>query len=82
MHVTERRYGRFYRAIPLPEGAKADEARAKFENGVLEVIVPTEEQRPKSREIPIQGGTSGTQAASGEQSGAKSGSASGSNKAA
>lgn len=78
MHVTERRYGRFYRAIPLPEGAKVDEARAKCENGVLEVIVPTEEQRPKAREIPIQGGRSG----SGEPSGAKSGSASGSNKAA
>ena len=34
MHVTERRYGRFYRAIPLPEGAKTDDVRAKFENGV------------------------------------------------
>jgi HSP20 family protein len=78
MHLTERRYGRFYRAIPLPEGAKVDQVRAKCEDGVLEVIVPTEEQRHKAREIPIQGGTSG----SGEQSGAKSGSAGSSNKAA
>ncbi len=55
VHVTERRYGRFYRAVPLPEGAKTDEARANFENGVLEVTVPTPEQRSKRREIPIQG---------------------------
>ena len=55
LHVTERRYGRFYRAIPLPEGAKTDDARAKFENGVLEVTVPTEEPKSKRREIPIQG---------------------------
>jgi HSP20 family protein len=82
MHVTERQYGRFYRAIPLPEGAKAEEARARYESGVLEVIVPTEEQRSKTREIPIQGGSSGTNAGTGEQSGAKSGSAGGSNKAA
>jgi HSP20 family protein len=54
VHVTERRYGRFYRAIPLPEGAKLDEARAKYENGVLEIKVPTEEPQSKRREIPIQ----------------------------
>jgi HSP20 family protein len=64
VHMTERRYGRFYRAIPLPEGAKADEARAKYENGVLEVTVPTEERRSKHREIPIQ--TSSPEAAGGQ----------------
>ncbi|HWB95185.1 MAG TPA: Hsp20/alpha crystallin family protein, partial [Bryobacteraceae bacterium] len=55
VHVTERRYGRFYRAIPLPDGAKTDDARANFENGVLEVTVPAEEPKSKRREIPIQG---------------------------
>jgi HSP20 family protein len=53
VRVNERHYGRFYRAIPLPESVKADEARARFENGVLEITVPVEEQE-KSREIPIQ----------------------------
>lgn len=53
LHVTERRYGRFYRAIPLPGGAKIDDARAKFENGVLEVTVPTKEPKSKRREISI-----------------------------
>jgi HSP20 family protein len=55
IQLSERRYGSFYRAIPLPEGAKGEEARAKFENGVLEVTVPVQEQerRGKRREIPI-----------------------------
>jgi HSP20 family protein len=46
--------GDFYRAIPLPEGAKAEEARAKLENGLLEVAVPVQEQKEKRREIPIE----------------------------
>ena len=54
VHLTERHYGHFYRAIPLPEGAKAEEARAKFENGLLEVTVPVPEQKAKRREIPIE----------------------------
>src|SRR6185295_1138195 len=67
LHVTERRYGRFYRAIPLPEGAKTDDARAKFENGVLEVTVPIELLKSKRREIPIQGGSQATTASSGQK---------------
>jgi HSP20 family protein len=54
MQVTERQYGRFYRAIPLPEGAKVDEAKAKFENGVLEVTVPVQAQKEKRRQIQIE----------------------------
>jgi HSP20 family protein len=54
---TERRYGRFYRTIPLPEGAQLDEVRARFENGVLEVTVPVASQRSNTRQIPIEGGS-------------------------
>ena len=36
----ERAYGSFYRAVPLPEGAKAEEVKAVFTDGVLEVSVP------------------------------------------
>jgi HSP20 family protein len=57
VHLTERQYGQFYRAIPLPEGAKVEEARAKFVNGLLEVTVPVQEQKEKSREIPIEPAT-------------------------
>jgi len=54
VHLTERQYGYFYRAVPLPEGAKGEEARAKFANGILEVTVPVQEQKEKRREIPIE----------------------------
>ncbi len=52
---SERRYGRFYRTIPLPEGASADQARADFNNGELQVIVPVQRPESKRRQIPIGG---------------------------
>jgi len=36
----EREYGSFYRSVPLPEGAKLDDVKATFKDGVLEVSVP------------------------------------------
>ena len=36
----EREYGSFYRAVPLPEGAKLEDVKATFAGGVLEVSVP------------------------------------------
>jgi len=39
-YACERSYGSFYRAIPLPDGIKADEAKATFKDGVLEVAMP------------------------------------------
>ena len=53
-HRSERSYGSFYRAIPLPEGAKADDAKADFHNGVLEVRIPLEEPKSNRRQIHIQ----------------------------
>jgi len=57
VHRSERFYGSFYRSIPLPEGAKLDQAKAEFNNGVLEVKVPIPQQQQTSRQIPIEGGT-------------------------
>jgi HSP20 family protein len=37
---TERGYGSFCRVIPLPEGAIADQAKATFKDGVLEITMP------------------------------------------
>jgi HSP20 family protein len=37
---TERSYGSFYRAVPLPEGVKLEDVKATFTDGVLEVSVP------------------------------------------
>ncbi|HEX5029572.1 MAG TPA: Hsp20/alpha crystallin family protein [Gaiellaceae bacterium] len=48
----ERRYGRFARAVGLPQGVDQDNISARYENGVLEVRVPKpEEQKPKKIEL-------------------------------
>jgi HSP20 family protein len=63
---SERRYGEFYREIALPEGVTADQAKAQFRDGVLEVTIPMTQQASRRREIPIQSGETGgagTQAA-------------------
>jgi HSP20 family protein len=54
---SERRYGSFYRTIPLPEGVSTDNAQANFKNGVLEVTFPgaARQIRPERRRIAIQG---------------------------
>lgn len=51
---SERSYGRFFRSIPLPEGIKAENAKASFENGVLDITfdAPKIEEK-KGKQIPI-----------------------------
>jgi HSP20 family protein len=51
----ERESGSFYRSVPLPEGAKIDDVKATFTDGVLEVSVPLP-ARPeaKMRKVEIQ----------------------------
>jgi len=51
--VRERRFGKFSRSIPLPQGVKAEEVIASLENGVLTVQFPksTPEQAPKKISI-------------------------------
>jgi len=56
VHRSERSYGSFYREIPLPEGAKSDQAKAQFNNGVLEVTVPVPESKRQTRQITIESG--------------------------
>jgi HSP20 family protein len=60
VHRSERSYGRFYRAIPLPEGTHAEQAKAKFNNGVLEVTVPLPQQRSSRRQIQVEEGAAQT----------------------
>jgi HSP20 family protein len=53
-YASERSYGRFYRVIPLPEGAITDSVTASFRNGVLEVVTkapPHEINRGRRVEI-------------------------------
>jgi HSP20 family protein len=69
IYRSERAYGRFSRVIPLPAGADAQKAQARFENGVLEITVPIEEATSGRRRIEIQAGSgSGGQRRSGESS--------------
>jgi HSP20 family protein len=51
---TERSYGTFFRQIALPEGVDPDQVQASYQDGVLEVVVPsprTEQERRKRIEI-------------------------------
>ena len=79
---SERRYGQFYREIPLPPGVSADQAKAQFRNGVLEISVPLPQQASGRREIPIStaeaAGTSAGSSASGSGSSRQAGSSGGS----
>uniref|UniRef100_A0A7J3M3T5 Hsp20/alpha crystallin family protein n=1 Tax=Archaeoglobus fulgidus TaxID=2234 RepID=A0A7J3M3T5_ARCFL len=43
----ERRYGRVYRKVALPEGLKIESAKASYRNGVLEVEIPKEKVEKK-----------------------------------
>jgi HSP20 family protein len=54
VYRSERRYGQFYRAIPLPEGTNTEQAKAQFKNGVLEIGIPVPEQKSNRRQIPIE----------------------------
>ncbi len=51
---SERTYGQFYRAIPLPEGVRSDQCEASFKDGVLEVSVPApKEEKPTAKQIQV-----------------------------
>lgn len=71
---SERSYGRFWRLIPLPEGAQVEQAKANFENGVLQVSIPIPESQQQRRQIPI--GSGGTNAGSQQSGGQRARSAS------
>ncbi|MBN1322082.1 MAG: Hsp20/alpha crystallin family protein, partial [Thermoleophilia bacterium] len=50
----ERRYGSFSRSIALPQTVQEDGIEAKYENGVLEVVVPKAEiAKPKKIQVAI-----------------------------
>lgn len=54
IYRSERSYGSFCRTIPLPEGAMADQAKATFKDGVLEVRMPAPDQTTRGRRLEIQ----------------------------
>jgi HSP20 family protein len=48
-HRVERSFGRFSRALNLPDGVDADQVEANFDAGVLEVRVPKPEETKPTR---------------------------------
>ena len=53
VYRSERSYGSFCRTIPLPEGAMADQAKATFKDGVLEIRMPAPPQATRGRRLEI-----------------------------
>jgi HSP20 family protein len=53
----ESSYGSFHRSIPLPEKVKADEVKATYQDGILEVVVPKAGKPGAARKIPISVGS-------------------------
>ena len=50
---SERSYGSFFRSVPLPEGINANEAKASFRDGVLEITMPAPKREERKRSIEI-----------------------------
>ena len=50
---TERKYGTFYRQVPLPEGVLTENAMATFTNGVLEITLPAKKVETPIRKLEI-----------------------------
>jgi HSP20 family protein len=58
VYRSERSYGSFCRVVPLPEGAMTDQAKATFDNGVLEITMPAPpDQVTRGRRLEISEGT-------------------------
>jgi HSP20 family protein len=54
-YCSERRYGRFYRAITLPTEVESDKIKAEYHDGLLEVHLPkTKEAKAKKVEVAVQ----------------------------
>ena len=51
---SERQFGFFYRRIPLPEGADAEQAKARFHDGVLEISIPAPKRESNRRQLQIE----------------------------
>jgi len=53
-YVRERRWGAFYRSVPLPSGLDTENAKASYDNGVLVLSIPKKEAgRRKSIKVDV-----------------------------
>jgi HSP20 family protein len=56
-HRREWAYGRFQRAVPLPDSVVVDDLRASYADGVLEIVVPRYRVVSEPRRIPVRTGS-------------------------
>lgn len=59
-HVVESSYGSFSRSFQLPDTVDASRIEAAFEDGVLRVIVPKDEQKTRRHQIEVRGSQNST----------------------
>ena len=57
-YLNQLPYGAFRRSVTVPEGVDAESIRARFENGVLEVVLPWTTTQLEPKMIAIVGGSS------------------------
>jgi HSP20 family protein len=55
-YLNELPYGAFTRSVTVPEGVDAEGIKARFENGVLEVVLPGAAQEAQPKKIAIESG--------------------------
>ncbi|GAB3299302.1 Hsp20/alpha crystallin family protein [Hymenobacter tenuis] len=67
-HLVESSYGTFQRSLQLPDTVDASHIEASFEDGLLRVSVPKDQQKTARHQIEIRGGQ-GQQAQQGQVSG-------------
>ncbi|MBI5875629.1 MAG: Hsp20/alpha crystallin family protein, partial [Deltaproteobacteria bacterium] len=54
--LSEVHYGSFERTLTLPEGVRADNIRANYKNGILEVTMPAEKAAlPRKVTVEVEG---------------------------
>lgn len=51
---SEFHYGSFRRTVPLPPGTTADDVKASYDDGILEVRVPIDQAKAASARVPVE----------------------------
>ncbi|WP_426058625.1 Hsp20/alpha crystallin family protein [Hymenobacter sp. B1770] len=67
-HMVESSYGSFNRSFQLPDTVEPRQIEAKFEDGVLRVTVPKNEEKTMRHQIQVQGGQGQQAMGSGQMS--------------
>ena len=53
VHVVETQYGNFSRSFSLPENIDASKISAKYNNGILEIVIPKDEKKTLKTTITV-----------------------------